>query len=94
MSKKPAFKIQAKSKTSENKIDLLAFWENDNGMFGGVMDKQVAKIVLSSGQVITPDGVYFNLYDNREEKTKTQTPTDPSKHKAYEGDDADADIPF
>ena len=92
MSKKPAFKIQAKSKTSENKIDLLAFWENDNGMFGGVMDKQVAKIVLSSGQVITPDGVYFNLYDNREE-SKPQTPTDPNKHKAYEGEDA-KDIPF
>ena len=91
MSKKPAFKIQAKSKTSENKIDLLAFWENDNGMFGGVMDKQVAKIVLSSGQVITPDGVYFNLYDNREEKPKTQT--DPSKHKAYEDED-EKDIPF
>ena len=83
--RKPDFKIQAKSKESGNKIDMLAFWKNDNGMYGGVMDKQVAKIVLANGQVIKPDGVYFNLFDNREE-TK---PTNLEKHKAYEGEGAD-----
>ena len=90
--RKPDFKIQAKSKESGNKIDMLAFWKNDNGMYGGTMDKQVAKIVLANGQVIKPDGVYFNLFDNREEP-KTQTPTDPEKHKAYEGEGAE-EIPF
>ena len=85
--RKPDFKIQAKSKESGNKIDMLAFWKNDNGMYGGMMDKQVAKIVLANGQVIKPDGVYFNLFDNREE-TKP-APTNLEKHKAYEGEGAD-----
>ena len=89
---KPAFNIQAKSKTSDNKINLLAFWENDNGMFGGKMASEVAKIVLADGKVITPDGVYFNLYDNREpEEPKKEA--EPTSTAAYEGDGSD-DIPF
>ena len=96
--KKPDFKITAKSKTSGESIGVFAFWKNDNGMYGGQLDKSISKIITADGKAITAENVYFNFYDNREdnEQNQTQTPTPPTSNQAYDvpaGADEN-DVPF
>ena len=90
--KKPDINVVVKGKESSRTMTLIAYWQNENGLFSGKMSNDVAKIVLTNGQVITPDACFFNLYDNREEK-KEEKPQSTS-NAAYEGGDDNDDIPF
>ena len=89
--KKPDINIVVKGKDSGRTMTLIAYWQNENGLFSGKMSEDIAKIVLANGQVITPDACFFNLYDNREEqKEKPQS----TSNAAYEGGDDNDQIPF
>ena len=87
--KKPDINVVVKGKESSRTMTLIAYWQNENGLFSGKMSNDVAKIVLANGQVITPDACFFNLYDNREEEKPQST-----SNAAYEGGDDNDDIPF
>lgn len=65
MAGKPNYRFVAKSKASGKYQDIAAFWIGEKGI-SGQLDKGIAKIVLTSGAVITPDGCYFNLQENKE----------------------------
>lgn len=65
MAGKPNYRLVAKSKSSGKFQDIAAFWIGEKGI-NGQLDKNVAKIVLTNGTVITPDGCWFNLQENKE----------------------------
>ena len=102
---KPAFKVQAKSKNTDTRVNILAVWDN-NGRLSGTLDRDVVavKVKLPDGSVVelTNDHAWFNVYDNREdnEQNQTQTPTQkqtpPTSNQAYDvpaGGDG-GDVPF
>lgn len=87
--KKPDYRVVAKSKTSGKFQDIAAFWIGDRGI-SGQLNKEVAKIVLTNGAVITPDGCYFNLQENKEQAE--QRSSSGSQHDEERPDDSE--IPF
>ena len=75
MAGRPDYSVRAKSKTSGNSIYIMAFWIGDKGI-GGSFDREVAKIVLKDGKVITPDSVYLDLFKNEEHNQEQPKGTD------------------
>lgn len=67
MAGRPNYRVVAKSKTSGKYQDIAAFWIGEKGI-NGQLDKGIAKIVLTNGAVITPDGCYFNLQESKEQQ--------------------------
>ena len=90
MAGKPNYRVVAKSKSSGKFQDIAAFWIGEKGI-SGQLDRNVAKIVLTSGAVITPDGCWFNLQENKEEGSGYQQTGGSS---GQEPQDAVDDIPF
>lgn len=86
MAGRPNYRVVAKSKTSGKFLDIAAFWIGDKGI-SGQLSKEIAKLVLINGTVITPDSCYFNLQENKEETTQQSSP----QHEV--ADDSDG-IPF
>ena len=94
MTKKPKYRIYAKSKASNNYQNLLAFWENENGI-SGVLDKEVAKIILKNGSVITGDAVYLNMKIQPDEHSQELPKAVQEKEQVQAYSETDADeIPF
>jgi hypothetical protein len=90
MAGKPNYRVVAKSKTSGKYQDIAAFWIGERGI-SGQLDKAVAKIVLTNGAVIKPDGCYFNLQENKEADSTESRATAPQHEEGGEQGD---DIPF
>jgi len=75
MAGKPDFSVRAKSKASGTSAYIMAFWKGDKGI-GGAFDRDVAKIVLKDGRVMTPDSVYLDLFINDEHDQRQPRGTD------------------
>lgn len=89
MAGKPKYRVVAKSKSSGKFQDIAAFWVGEKGV-SGQLDRSVAKIVLTSGAVITPDGCWFNLQLNEDHASDQQT----GGSSGHESQDTVDDIPF
>ncbi len=88
MAGRPNYRVVAKSKSSGKFQDIAAFWIGDKGI-SGQLDKGIAKIVLTSGAVITPETCYFNLQENKEEAGQQS-----GGSRQSQPDDDDSGIPF
>ena len=86
--KKPDYRVVAKSKSSGNFQDIAAFWIGDKGV-SGQLDKNIAKIVLTNGAVITPETCWFNLRENKEADPAQQVASDRQEEHSD-----DSGIPF
>ena len=70
---RPTHRLVAKSKQSGNFQDVAALWEGDRGI-SGQLDRDVEKIVLKNGAVLTNDGCWFNLQvANEHDQTRPAT---------------------
>ncbi len=58
--KKPSARIFAKSKTSQNYVNIAAFWDQGD-WFSGKLEDDIAFIELKSGARISNENVYVNL---------------------------------
>lgn len=65
---KPSARIFAKSKTSQNYVNIAAFWDQGD-WFSGKLEDDIAFIELKSGARISNENVYINL------KLEAPTPT-------------------
>jgi len=92
MAGKPNYRVVAKSKSSGKFQDIAAFWIGDKGI-SGQLDKGIAKIVLTSGAVITPDACWFNLQENKDDTSSGQQSGGSSRQSQPEEDDP-SEIPF
>ena len=89
MAGKPDYNIRAKSKTTGNSIYVMAFWRGEKGI-GGQFDREIAKIVLKDGRVLSPDSVYLDLFENNELNQEQPKGTDEHIQQAP----PDSEIPF
>ena len=91
MSNKPKYNIRAKSKTTGDKLYLMAFWEGEKGN-GGKFDQTVDRIVLKDGKVIKPDQIYLDLFVNDEQDQRP----DPKQERQEQSQEKypDDEIPF
>lgn len=90
MAGRPNYRVVAKSKASGKFQDIAAFWIGDKGI-SGQLDRGVAKIVLTDGSVITPNGCYFNLQENKDEASQHSAGSHDSTQQEM---DEDGSVPF
>ena len=86
---KPRYKVTIKSKQTDNKANIAAFWVRDNGMIGGTLDQDVDFIQLKNGAKIRNDNAWLNMFDNGE-----QNQPKPEQVETDQRPIADDDVPF
>ncbi len=91
MAGRPNYRVVAKSKSSGKFQDIAAFWIGDRGI-SGQLDKGIAKIVLTSGAVITSETCWFNLQENKDEASSESGGSSSRQQPALI--DEPEDIPF
>lgn len=72
--KKPSARIFAKSKTSQNYVNIAAFWDQGD-WFSGKLEDDIAFIELKSGARISNENVYINLKLEAAGGQHSQAPT-------------------